>query len=187
MASGENGNIVVPSLDELKYPIGRFLLDPEATPAKRSGWIAEIEALPDRLGRAVGEFEEADLERRYRPEGWTLRQVVHHLADEHLNAFGYFKMALTEDAPAIKSYREPLWAETRDARLAPVALSLDLLHALHQRWGLLLRSLPAADFARGYRHPSRGFVSLDQAVQLYAWHGNHHTAQILSLRNREGW
>ena len=176
-----------PSLEEIRYPIGRFNLDLEVTEAKRHAWIAHIASLPEHLRSALEGLNEQQLERRYRAGGWTVRQVTHHLADEHLNAFAYFKMALTEDGPAIKTYQEPLWAETRDARDAPVALSVALLTALHERWVLLLRSLGETAFARSYHHPSRGRVSLDHGVQLYAWHGLHHTAQITGLRTREGW
>jgi len=173
--------------EEIRYPIGRLKLDPEVTEAKRQSWIAHIASLPEHLRSALDGLSERQLDQRYRAGGWTVRQVAHHLADEHLNAFAYFKMALTEDDPAIKTYEEPLWAETTDARQAPIALSLSLLTALHARWVLLLRSLGEKEFARGYSHPSRGRVSLDDGIQLYAWHGLHHAAQITGLRVREGW
>lgn len=116
-----------------------------------------------------------------------LRQVVHHLADAQLNGFVRFKLALTEDRPAIKTYEETLWAETVDGREAPVQLSLALLQALHARWVLLLESLSDAEFCRTFRHPQRGKLTLDDALQLYAWHGRHHTAHITGLRERKRW
>jgi hypothetical protein len=142
--------------------------------------------MPSELRAAVSGLSEAHLDQRYRSEGWTVRQVVHHLADEHLNAYAYFKMALTEDEPVVKLYNEPRWAETEDARVAPVELSIDLLSALHARWVLLLHSLDDEGFGRGYIH-RRGRISLDVGIQLYAWHGMHHTAHITTLRQREGW
>jgi hypothetical protein len=173
-------------LEGVRYPIGRFAIDPDVTESKRGLWIGHIAALPASLSAAVGGLTEAQLDRRYRPEGWTVRQVVHHLADEHVNAFTYFKMALTEDEPVIKTYVEPRWAETQDARAAPVELSVNLLAALHARWVVLLDSLDDEGFGRAYIH-RRGRVSVDDGIQLYAWHSRHHTAQITGLREREGW
>jgi hypothetical protein len=175
------------SLDAIRYPIGRVSIVTEVSPADRSEWIARIAETPARLRAAVAGLTDQQLDTRYRDGGWTVRQVAHHLADEHLNAFGYFKRAATEDDPAVPVYVEPRWAETQDAREAPVELSLDLLTALHARWVILLNSLSAKDFARAYVHGRRGRVSLDEGIQLYAWHGRHHTAHITSLREREGW
>lgn len=177
----------VESLDAIRYPIGRAQIVTEVTPADRRRWIAEIAAAPAKLREAVGGLTAEQLDRRYREGGWTLRQVAHHLADEHLNAFGYFKKAATETDPPVNVYLEPCWAETSDASKAPVELSLDLLTALHARWVILLDSLADEDFARAYVHGRRGRVSLDEGIQLYAWHGRHHTAHITSLRNREDW
>ena len=172
-------------LERVRFPTGRFQLDPDVTESKRGLWIGHIAALPAHLRAAVGGLTEAQLDLRYRPGGWTARQVVHHLADEHVNAFTYFKMALTEDEPVIKTYDEPRWAETEDARVAPVALSLDLLAGLHARWVVLLNSLEEGGFGRAYIH-RRGRVSVDDGIQLYAWHGLHHTAHIMGLREQEG-
>ena len=183
----QDGAMTPDALENIRYPIGRLAIDPDVTEAKRGVWIGQIASLPEHLRSALEGLSEGQLDRRYRAGGWTVRQVTHHLGDEHLNAFAYFKMALTEDEPAIKTYEEPLWAETTDARHAPIELSLGLLTALHARWTLLLRSLGESELARGYRRPSRGKVSLDAAIQLYAWHGLHHTAQITGLRAREGW
>ncbi len=175
------------SLDGIRYPIGRVTIITDVTPADRRRWIAEIAGAPARLRLALTGLSDRQLDRRYREGGWTLRQVAHHLADEHLNAFSYFKKAATEDDPAVNVYEEPRWAETEDARTAPIDLSLDLLTALHARWVILLNSLEQEDFARAYQHARRGRVSLDEGIQLYAWHGLHHTAHITRLRDREGW
>ena len=174
------------NLDPIRYPIGRVQIVTHVTPAARSGWIAQIAETPAKLRAALAGLSDQQLDRRYRDGGWTLRQVAHHLADEHLNAFGYFKKAMTEDAPVVNVYVEPSWAETKDAREAPVELSLDLLTALHARWAILLNSLSEEDFARPYVHRERR-LSLDQGLQIYAWHGPHHTAHITGLRDREGW
>jgi hypothetical protein len=176
-----------PGPADIRYPIGPFRLEPAAGAAGRERWIAQLAALPDQLAAAVAGLNDRQLDTPYRAGGWSGRQITHHVADEHLNAFAYVKMALTEDEPAIRKYSEPLWAETSDARRAPPELSLTLLRGLHARWVLLLRSLEEAAFRRCYVHPSRGDVSIDHAMQLYAWHGLHHTAQITGLRAREGW
>ena len=178
---------LVDHADKVRYPIGDFGIDTNVTAAKRRAWIQHISDLPDRLAAAVTGLGEAQLDTPYRAEGWTLRQVIHHLADAHVNGFVRFKVALTEEEPAIKTYEEALWAETRDAREAPVELSVSLLAALHRRWCLLLDSLPPARFGRAFSHPQRGRMTIDKAIQLYAWHGLHHTAHITSLRNRQAW
>lgn len=169
--------------DAIRYPIGKCTLDFDSNSAKRSGWIANIRNLPVNLRASVASLSDKQLNECYRAGGWKLRQVVHHLADEHLNAFAYFKMALTENDPVIKQYDEPAWAETPDASTAPVELSLDLLTALHSRWALLLDSLDDRQFARAYIH-RRGRLTLDHAIQLYSWHSMHHTAHIVSFRDR---
>src|SRR6266566_2076091 len=179
--------MVTESLDPIRYPIGRVTIVTDITPADRSRWIAQIADAPAKLRSALAGLSDQQLNRRYREGGWTLRQVAHHLADEHLNAFGYFKKAVTEDSPLVNIYEEPRWAETKDAREAPIELSIDLLTALHARWVILLNSLDQKDFARAYQHGRRGRVSLDEGIQLYAWHGLHHTAHITGLREREGW
>lgn len=173
--------------DEIRYPIGQFRVDPFPTAAKHEEWIAQLAALPESLRAALDGLSDPQLDTPYRDGGWTLRQITHHVADEHLNAFQYFKMALTEDAPAIRKYSEPAWAETSDARRAPPQWSLLLLTGLHARWAHLLRSLVPRDLARVYVHPSRGRVSLAEGLQLYAWHGLHHTAQITNARARASW
>jgi hypothetical protein len=175
----------VDKLEEIRYPIGRLTIDPDSAESKRRLWIEQIASLPAKLRAAVDGLSDAQLNQRYRPEGWTARQVVHHLADEHLNGFTYFKMAMTEDDPVVKTYNEPRWAETEDACEAPIELSLNLLAALHARWVILLNSLDEKGFARGYIH-RRGRISIND-VQLYAWHSLHHTAHITGLRERERW
>jgi DinB family protein len=176
----------VDKMEEIRYPVGRLTIDSDVTESKRRLWIAQIAELPVKLRAAVEGLSDTRLNQPYRPEGWSSRQVVHHLADEHVNGFTYFKMAITEDEPVVKTYDEPLWAETEDAREASIELSLDLLTALHARWVILLNSLDEKGFARGYIH-RRGRISIDDGIQLYAWHSLHHTAHIIKLREREGW
>lgn len=174
-------------MSDLRYPIGRFAADPDVTEEKRRRWIGEIANTPDSLRGAVDGLSAEPLDTPYRSGGWTVRQVVHHLPDSHLNAYVRFRLALTEREPTIKPYDEAAWAELADARTAPVGISLALLEALHRRWTLLLRSLSPADFPRAFRHPELGTVMLDTYLQMYAWHGRHHVAHITSLRERMGW
>lgn len=170
-----------------RYPVGRYDIKREVTLAERERYIEEIAAAPAQLRVAVADLTAEQLATPYRPDGWTVRQVVHHLADSHLNSYVRFKLALTEDEPTIKPYEEALWAALSDGRDAPVELSLDLLAALHERWVMLLKSLTPADFARTFRHPDMGAVALNQNVGLYAWHGRHHIAHITALRERMNW
>lgn len=173
-------------MEELKYPTGRFKYSGSNTPEQRTSYIQAIEAVPGELRRAVAGLSDAQLNQSYRPEGWTLRQVVHHVADSHLNAYQRFKLTLTEDNPRIKTYKEALWAEEPDARTLPVEVSLQLLEALHGRWVVSLRAMNAAAFSRTLDHPESGAVTLDFMLALYAWHGKHHTAHITSWRARQG-
>jgi hypothetical protein len=172
---------------DLRYPIGPFQYHGPLTDTERQHLIEQIEAAPARLRAAVAGLSAEQLETPYRPGGWTVRQVVHHLPDSHLNSYIRFRLALTEDKPTIKPYHEGRWAELEDARRAPIDISLALLDTLHRRWVLLLRALGAADFARTFNHPELGVVSLDMNLSLYAWHGRHHVAHITSLRQRLGW
>jgi hypothetical protein len=149
--------------------------------------IGEIEAAPAQFRAAVQGLTEQQLDTPYRPDGWTVRQVVHHLADSHLNAYIRFRLALTEDQPTIKPYDQSQWAELPDARTAPVETSLQLVDSLHQRLVLLLRSMSDADFARTFLHPKRGVMRLDTCLAMYAWHSRHHAAHIAGLRERMGW
>jgi DinB superfamily len=172
---------------DLRYPIGPFQYDGPQTDEQRQRLIDQIEAAPAKLRAAVEGLSPQQLETPYRPGGWTVRQVAHHLPDSHLNGYIRFRLALTEDEPTIKPYYEDRWAGLDDARHAPIDISLALLDALHRRWILLLRSLGAQDFARTFIHPELGVVSLDQHVSIYAWHGRHHVAHITSLRESMGW
>lgn len=174
--------------DKVRFPVGVFGIDPEVTAAKRRVWLQQMAEMPAKLAAAVSGLSDRQLGASYREGGWSVRQVVHHLADAHVNGFVRFKLALTEDSPAIKTYEEDLWAETVDGREAPVELSLRLLSALHERWLLLLRSLSEEQLGgRAFSHPQRGLMTIDKAIQLYAWHGVHHAAQITGLRARLGW
>jgi len=173
---------------DLRYPIGPFAYDGRMTDARRAECVARIAAAPGQLRTVVAGLDDAQLDTPYRPGGWTVKQVVHHVPDSHMNAYSRFKLALTEDEPTIKTYDEAAWAELADSRRVPIEVSLDLLDALHMRWVALLRSMDAADFNRGLRHPEHGRVlTLKQMLGLYSWHGRHHVAHINSLRKREGW
>jgi len=174
-------------VSDLRYPIGRFQPVTSLTPAERVTCIEQIAAAPEGLRRAVQGLDDRQLDTPYRPGGWTVRQVVHHVPDSHLNAYTRFKLACTEESPAIKTYDEARWAELAEARTAPIDVSLDLLTLLHRRWVLFLRILGPADFARTVRHPEWGAPTVDFLLAQYAWHGRHHTAHITSLRDRMGW
>jgi len=172
---------------DLQYPIGKFHWAGAATDEQRAEYIAQLEEAPAQLRKAVAGLTPEQVDTPYRPEGWTVRQVVHHLPDSHMNTYTRFRLALTEDEPTIKPYDQERWAALADARTAPVELSLTLLESLHSRWVLLLRSLRAEDFARTFRHPEMGTLNLDKYLGLVAWHGRHHIAHITSLRERMGW
>lgn len=172
---------------DIRYPIGQVALESSLTPERRNELIERVAATPAQLRAAVANLSTAQLDTPYRPEGWTVRQLVHHMADSHMNSYVRFRLALTEQEPTIKPYDEKLWAELDDARSAPVELSLPLLDSLHARWTLLLRSLGPSNFARTFRHPELGVMTLDANLCLYAWHGPHHIAQIRSLRDRMNW
>lgn len=175
-------------MEELRYPIGRYRFESGTTDVQRHRWIEEIAAAPAELRSAVAGLSPVQLDTPYRPGGWTLRQVVHHLPDSHLNAYVRTKLALTEETPTIKPYDEARWAELPDGRNAPPELSLALLEALHHRWVVVLRAIPPADFSRMLVHPEHGrAMSLDEIVGMYAWHGRHHIAHITSLRARRQW
>jgi uncharacterized damage-inducible protein DinB len=173
--------------EELRYPIGKFEYKGESTPEQRSQWIRNISETPAKLREAVRNLNEEQLQTSYRPGGWTVRQVAHHLPDSHMNSFTRFRLALTEEEPTIRPYFEDRWAELADSRNAPIEFSLDLLEALHKRWIFLLESFTDADFRRTFRHPDLGLMTLDKNLALYSWHGRHHVAQITSLRKRMGW
>ena len=177
-----------PSLDELRYPIGPFVYRGPLSADQRAACIDRIEAAPAAIRRAVRGLVEAQLDTPYREGGWTVRQVVHHVPDSHMNAYTRFRLALTEPTPVIRPYLEHRWAELPDARRAPVEPSLQLLEALHRRWVLLLRGLQPADWALRYHHPEHARDwALDEVLAMYAWHGEHHAAHITRLRERMRW
>jgi uncharacterized damage-inducible protein DinB len=168
----------MPDHDPLRYPVGPFSPVASLTSADRARLVADIAALPDQLEAAVTALPEGALDRAYRPGGWTIRQVVHHVADSHMNAYVRVKLALTEAVPTIKTYEEQLWAELPDSRLPP-EISLQILHALHRRLVAVLESLDDAAFARTAHHPGAGrVVSVEWLLQMYAWHGRHHTGHV---------
>ena len=172
---------------DLRYPIGRFKFPDSVTAVERKEFIAAIEAAPDGLRHAVAGLDDEQLSAAYRPGGWTVRQLVHHVPDSHMNAYVRFRLALTEDEPVIKPYAEDRWAQLADATASPIGDSLDLLDSLHRRWAALLRSMSEIDFACTFRHPELGVVRLDRNLALYAWHGRHHIAHVTALRDRMGW
>jgi uncharacterized damage-inducible protein DinB len=172
---------------DLRYPIGEFRFEAPLTDEQRNRCLDVIEQTPQQMRAAVAGLDEAQLDTPYRPGGWTVRQVVHHVPESHLNSYVRFKLAVTENEPTIKPYFEDRWAELDDARQAPIELSLDLLEALHRRWLWFLRSLKPEHYQRTFNHPEMGIVSVDKNIALYAWHGQHHVAHITSLRERMGW
>ncbi len=172
---------------DLRYPVGEFEMPEVVSPVDVATWIDEIAALPAALREVVAPLSDAQLEVPYRPDGWCTRQVVHHLVDSHMNSLIRFKLALTEDRPTIKTYREDRWAELPDFVEIPVASSLLFLEALHQRWVCLLRTLGEAELMKEFVHPEIGVVRVDQIIGLYAWHGRHHLAHVTRLIEREGW
>lgn len=174
-------------MSDLRYPIGKFTYKDSPTPEERVQLIQQIEQAPAKLRAAVSGLSQRQLDTPYRPEGWTVRQVAHHVPDSHLNAYVRFKLALTEDEPTIKPYAEDRWAKLADTQATPVEVSLALLESLHDRWVRLLRSLEPQDWKRTFRHPELGVMSLEKTLSLYAWHGRHHVAHITSLRERNGW
>src|SRR5579864_2246086 len=174
-------------MPDLSYPIGKFIPESNVPAQGRARLITQIAEAPARLRAAVEGLSLRQLDTPYRPQGWTLRQVVHHVPDSHMNAYIRFKLALTETEPAIKPYEQQLWAELADSRQTPIETSLAMLDNLHQRWVLLLKSMGESDWQRTFRHPELGVVRLDSNLALYAWHGRHHVAHITSLRQRMAW
>src|ERR1700693_3804300 len=174
-------------MNDLRYPIGKFAYQGSPTPDQREELLQQIEQAPARLRAAVKGLSQQQLDTPYRPEGWTVCQVAHHVPDSHLNAYIRFKLALTEDAPTIKPYAEDRWAQLADTQATPVEVSLTLLDSLHDRWVRLLRSLTPEEWKRTFRHPDLGAMTLEKTLALYAWHGRHHVTHITSLRERSGW
>jgi len=173
--------------DDQRYPVGKYQ-KPEAVSAKqREGFVQEIDALSRNLQAAVLGLNAAQIDTPYRDGGWTVRQVVHHLADSHMNAVIRFKLALTEHEPVVKPYDEKAWAELPDSKTSPVELSLAIIEALHARWIACIRGQSAEKFDLTFRHPERGIMTLNELLALYAWHSRHHVAHIVRLRERMGW
>jgi len=166
-------------LEKLKYPIGQFVMPEVFDVHQVEIWISEIEALPEHIQKATENLSDEDLNLTYRPGGWTLRQVIHHIPDSHMNAYIRFKQAFTEEIPIIKPYHEELWAETHEAKTGGVLMSILLLSALHQRWVAFLKTLNMEDYQRKYIHPAQEIeLSLANMLGMYAWHGKHHLAHI---------
>ena len=171
------------SQNDLRYPVGPYRRTERVGRAELDAWISELEALPRHLRKAADGMGDQELDTPYRPGGWTARQVVHHIADGHMSAYTRFRLALTEETPTVKPFEETRWAELVDAKSGPVEPSLAVVDGLHQRWVMLLRSMPDEDFKRRYRHPDRGeLVALEETLGYFAWHSRHHVAQILSVR-----
>ncbi len=173
--------------DHIRFPVGQFEPVQNPTPEQRNKWIQEISELPKLLRLTVQNLSIDQLHTQYRAGGWTVQEVVHHMADNDMNALIRFKKALTEDNPIASSYREDLWAELSDYQNTPIEISLNLIESIHSRFEILLSSLSTYEFQRTFKSPTHGFMNLDVAIQRYAWHGKHHVAQIESLKQRFGW
>ena len=174
-------------MNDLRFPVGKFTYDGPPSEQQKQQFLDEIAQTPAKLRGAVRGLSESQLDTPYRPDGWTVRQVVHHVPDSHLNSYVRFKLALTEDDPTIKPYAEDRWAELADTKATPVEVSLTLLDSLHDRWVRLLRSLTPEEWKRTFRHPELGPMTLEKTLALYAWHGRHHVAHITELRKRMSW
>ncbi len=174
-------------MNDLRYPVGKFHYEGPLNEEQKRAFLDEVEQTPAKLRAAVASLSEKQLDTPYRPGGWTVRQVVHHMPDSHMNSYVRFKLALTEDEPTIKPYAEDRWAELADGQSTPIEVSLTLLETLHDRWIRLLRSLTPEEWKRTFRHPDLGPMTLEKTLALYAWHGRHHVSHITYLREREGW
>jgi len=179
----EKGN----NMTDPRYPIGKFHFEGPPSQDQRAKLIAQIEQAPTALRAAVKDFSVQQLDTPYRDGGRTVRQVVHHLPDSHMNAYVRWKLALTEDEPTIKPYAEDRWAQLADTQSTPIEVSLALLESLHTRWVRLLRSLEPIDWKKNFRHPELGLVSLEKNLGIYAWHGKHHVAHVTELKKTMGW
>lgn len=170
-----------------RFPVGKFHYEGPPSDELRQAFLSDIAQTPARLRASVAGLSSQQLDTPYRDGGWTVRQVVHHLPDSHINSYVRFKLALTENEPTIKPYEEDKWAELADTKETPIEVSLTLLDSLHDRWVRLLRSLTAEQWKRTFRHPDMGAMPLEKALALYAWHGKHHVAHITELRKRMSW
>jgi uncharacterized damage-inducible protein DinB len=173
-------------IEDLRYPVGVFDKNIEVTTEKCAEFVQIIRDLPEKIAEAVAGLTDEQLDTPYRPEGWTVRQTVHHVADSHINSISRFKLALTEENPTIRPYFEDRWAQLADSRL-PVDVSLRIIEGVHQRWVVLLESLSDEDFRKTLVHPESGEWTVEKFLALYAWHSRHHTAHITKLRERNGW
>ncbi len=171
---------------DLRFPIGEFITNFEVTLDLRQSYIDTIANLPNDLAKAVDGLDDEQLDTKYRPEGWTIRQVIHHVADSHLNSYCRFKLAMTEDLPTIRAYDEASWAELADNKM-PVEISMKIIEGIHGRWAVMLKSMSDVDFKRELIHPDSGKWTLDKFLGLYVWHSKHHLAHITALRERKGW
>ncbi len=174
-------------MNDLRFPVGKFHYAAAPSDEQKEQFLSDIEQTPANLRAAIRGLSESQLDTPYRPEGWTVRQVVHHLPDSHVNSYVRFKLALTEDEPTIKPYAEDRWAELADSKATPIDVSLTLLDSLHGRWVRLLRSLTPEQWKRTFRHPELGPMTLEKTLALYSWHGRHHVAHITELRKRMSW
>ncbi|MBT8323776.1 MAG: putative metal-dependent hydrolase [Winogradskyella sp.] len=176
------------SMEKLRFPIGDYKKPSKITAQDISKWIADIASFPTKLAKEVNHLTEDQLNTRYRPEGWTIKQVIHHCADSHINSVVRFKLTLTENKPVIKPYFEDRWAELKDVEHAPIDASIKLLEGLHQRWSILLKHLTETELKKTFVHPEHGReFSIEENIGVYAWHCNHHLAHITSLKKRKGW
>ena len=173
--------------EDIRYPVGKWIRQPSVDADACATLIEQVASAPAALAAAVKGLTDAQLDTPYRDGGWTPRQIVHHIADSHMNAYVRFKLGVTEDNPTVKPYDEKTWAETVDSRTAPVQVSLPVIEGVHTRWVQFLRSLDGASLSRTIMHPERGPMTLTDLLQLYAWHGRHHTAHITGLREQRGW
>ncbi len=175
-------------IEKLKYPVGKFQMPKEMTPALRQNYLDDLATLPEKLEATISSLNDSQLDTPYRPGGWTVRQVVHHFADSHINAFCRIKLVLTEESPTIKPYHEGLWAEMSDYASMPVSQSISILHGLHKRMVHILSNLNEAELEKYYVHPEYGKTfTLDTVIALYGWHCNHHLAHISELKKRNYW
>ncbi|MXV49607.1 putative metal-dependent hydrolase [Pedobacter sp. HMF7647] len=173
--------------DNLRYPIGKFVLPENISKVQLDEWIDQISALPAKIREAAAGLSDKQLDTPYRPGGWTLRQVIHHLPDSHMNAYIRFKLAYTEDHPTVRPYYEEIWAECGEAKNGPIEVSINLLDALHKRWVFFLKTLNVEDFDRSYQHAEHGESNLKKMLGLYVWHGNHHLNHIINTRKLNKW
>jgi uncharacterized damage-inducible protein DinB len=174
-------------MSDPRFPIGKFHYEGQVSEEQKQAYLDDIAQTPSNLRAAVKGLSDSQFDTPYRPGGWTIRQVVHHVPDSHMNSYVRFKLALTEDEPTIKPYAEDRWAELADNKSTPVEVSLIMLDSLHDRWVRLLRSLTPEDWKRTFRHPDLGPMTLEKTLALYAWHGKHHVAHIAELRKRMSW